>query len=234
MHAQYEPTFEDALSPRLGAFDYARELVLHPLVLGLLVVLLSVGLVIDALLWSTVSAAIGLLGCAMASALPPVRRALRRRHAFEERLHRLAQLDDDERHVARALEGLVEQVGEVAPERRATLERLVDAYVCDALLRRRLDLLAGLGGDIRGDDAIAERRRAEAARLRAQRLRIEQRMWRTAELVRLTHQSCTLAALAAEAERIGDAAALDEQRAWESIEAPAAAARELALLDGDA
>jgi hypothetical protein len=234
MHLQAEPTFEDAIARPLGTFGYAREILLHPLVLGMLVVLLSVGLAIDALVWSTISAAIGAVGCATVSTLPPMRRALRRRRSLEQRLHRLSQLTDVERRRVRALDGFVEQVGEVAPERRATLARLVDAYVCDALLRQRLDALLATAGDIVGEDAIAERRRAETARLRAQRTGIDRRMWRTAELVRLTHQSCALAALAAEAERVGDAMALDEQRVWESIEAPAVAARELALLDGDA
>ena len=233
MQLQRESTFEEALAPDFGAGAYARELLLHPLVLGLFVVLLSVGLVIDALVWSTLSAAAGVVVGTAASTLPPVRRALRRRHALEQRLHRFGQLGDDERRLVRALEGLVEQVADLAPEHRAPLERLLDAYVCDALLRQRLDALVAAAGDIVGDDVIAERRRAEAVRVRAERTRIDRRMWRTAELVRLTHQSCTLAALMAEADRIGDAAALDEQRLIEALEAPAAAARELALLDSD-
>lgn len=220
MSVSRELTFEDSFSPRFGSMDYLRELLLHPLVLGLFVVLLSIGLVIDALAFCTLSALVAVAIGAAASTLPPVRQALRRRHALEQRMQRLGELGDEERRTVRALDAFVEQTGLVAPEHRTALERLIDAYICDAVLRQRLDALLVMAGEVFGDDALAQRRRAEAARIHAERKRIDRRMWRTAELVRLTHQSCTLAALVEEAERIGDAAAVDEQRLWEALETP--------------
>jgi hypothetical protein len=198
--------------------EYARYVVTNPWFLTALALLLSLGLVTNALPSAVLATMTAVAVATAAPLLPPLRRRIRRQVELADRARLVNQLEASRRADVLQLERLVAQVATVMPERRGRLDRLLDAYVRAAVVEGQLRLLIDATRGAVGDSLVSRRRRGEHAGLQERADEVAARMVELAELVRLGHQHWIAASLTNEAARLAELIADDERELWETID----------------